>query len=346
MPRRLPWVLLLAVAPLFPLSAQGLRVPYDSLTLANGLQVLVAPDHAVPVVTVNIWYHVGSGDEKPGRTGFAHLFEHIMFMGSQHVPTGEFDKLLEAVGGDNNGSTTEDRTNYFEDTAAARALAQKCFGDIPRGPAVTRTPPPAFALDSNRVATIEDRVQVPRVYNAWHTVKAFAPDDAALDIVATILAMGRASRLYKVLVYEKQIASNVVAFQDGSRIDGKFELFSTARPGHSLPELQRVIDDQIRLLGDSGPTARELERAHNSIEADFLNAMERMGSFGGKADRLNFYNYYVGTPDYFQPDLDRYRRVTAADVQRVARTYLRDAHRVVLSVVPQGKPELAVKEAP
>ena len=107
-----------------------------------------------------------------------------------------------------------------------------------------------------------------------------------------------------------------------------------------------MIDDQIRLLGDSGPTARELERAHNSIEADFLNAMERMGSFGGKADRLNFYNYYVGTPDYFQPDLDRYRRVTAADVQRVARTYLRDAHRVVLSVVPQGKPDLAVKEAP
>src|SRR3989441_9508936 len=84
--RRLSWLMIFAVT---PLSAQGLRVPYDSLTLANGLQVLVAPDHAVPVVTVNIWYHVGSGDEKPGRTGFAHLFEHIMFMGSQHVPTGE-----------------------------------------------------------------------------------------------------------------------------------------------------------------------------------------------------------------------------------------------------------------
>src|SRR5260370_5730713 len=84
--RRLSWLMIFAVT---PLSAQGLRVPYDSLTLANGLQVLVAPDHAVPVVTVNIWYHVGSGDEKPGRTGFAHLFEHIMFMGSQHVPRSE-----------------------------------------------------------------------------------------------------------------------------------------------------------------------------------------------------------------------------------------------------------------
>src|SRR5438477_7871 len=227
---------------------------------------------------------------------------------------------------DLSAATIEDVRNFFRsyytpnnstmviggdvDTAAARALAQKYFGDIPRGPAVTRTPPPAFRLDTNRVATIEDRVQVPRVYNAWHTVRAFAPDDAALDIVATILATGRASRLYKALVYEKQIASNVVAFQDGSRIDGKFELFSTARPGHDLPELQRVIDDQVRLLADSGPTTRELERAQNSIEADFLNAMERMGSFGGKADRLNFYNYYVGTPDYFEQDLDRYRRVT------------------------------------
>src|SRR6266849_1923322 len=112
---RLSWLMNFAVT---PLAAQGLRVPYDSFTLANGLQVLVAPDHAVPVVTVNIWYHVGSGDEKPGRTGFAHLFEHIMFMGSQHVRTGEFDKLLEAAGGDNNGSTTEDRTNYFEDGPA------------------------------------------------------------------------------------------------------------------------------------------------------------------------------------------------------------------------------------
>src|SRR5260370_25989654 len=115
MPRRILLFLLFAAT---PLAAQTLRVPFDSFTLANGLQVLVAPDHAVPVVTVNIWYHVGSGDEKPGRTGFAHLFEHIMFMGSQHVPTGDFDKRLEAAGGDNNGSTTQDRTHHFEGAAS------------------------------------------------------------------------------------------------------------------------------------------------------------------------------------------------------------------------------------
>ncbi len=441
---------LLTARPPDRLTAQTLRVPYETFTLPNGLQVLLHEDHSVPVVAVNIWYHVGSGDERVGRTGFAHLFEHIMFMGSQHVPTGEFDKLLEAAGGDNNGSTTEDRTNYYEDGPAnalrlmlwldsdrmgfllpeitadkvdlqrgvvqnerrqsyenrpyglseenilkrlypathpynwpvigsmadlsaatledvrnffrtyytpnnatlaiagdiapreARALVERYFGDIPRGPSVTRPTPPAVLLPADVIATLEDRVQLPRVYNAWHTVKAFAPDDAGLDVLANVLAGGRSSRLYRRLVYELQIASDVVAFQDGSRLDGKFELWTTARPGHALPELQRVVDEEVRKLAETGPTAREVARAQNTFEAQFLSRMERVGSFGGKADQLNFYNYFVGTPDYFQRDLDRYLKVTPADVQRIARAYLVGAHRVVISVVPQGKPELAV----
>jgi len=193
-------------------------------------------------------------------------------------------------------------------------------------------------------ASIEDRVQVPRVYDAWHTVKAFADGDATLDVLANVLAGGRSSRLYKRLVYELQIATDVVAFQDGGRIDGKFELWATARPGHDLTELARVIDEEVRKVAQAGPTPREVERAQNSFEAQFLSRMERVGGFGGKADQLNFYNYFVGTPDYFEKDLDRYRKVTAADVQQAARGYLVDAHRVVLSVVPQGKPELAVKQ--
>ena len=444
------------VAPRASLAAQTaapLRVPYETFTLPNGLQVIVHEDHSVPVVSVNIWYHVGSGDERAGRTGFAHLFEHIMFMGSQHVPTGEFDKLLEAAGGDNNGSTTEDRTNYFEDAPAnalplmlwldsdrmgflvpeitaekvdlqrgvvqnerrqsyenrpyglaeenivkrlypathpyswpvigsmadlsaatledvrnffrtyytpnnatlaiagdvtpgdARQLAQKYFGDIPRGPELTRPTPPAVLLTADVYGTLEDRVQTPRVYNAWHTQKAFAPDDAGLDVLANVLAGGRSSRLYRRLVYEMQIASDVVAFQDGGRLDGKFELWVTARPGHALGELQRVVDEEVRKLADAAPTLREVQRAQNTFEAQFLSRMERVGSFGGKADQLNYYAYFAGTPDYFQRDLDRYLKVTPADVQRIARTYLADAHRVVLSVVPQGKPELAVQAA-
>jgi len=444
-------VLLGLVSAAVSLSAQTLRVPYTTFTLPNGLQVLLHEDHSVPVVAVNTWYHVGSSDERAGRTGFAHLFEHIMFMGSEHVPTGEFDRLLEAAGADNNGSTTEDRTNYYEDGPAnalplmlyldsdrlgfllpeitadkvdlqrgvvqnerrqsyenrpyglaqenilerlfppnhpyhwpvigsmkdlqaatlddvrrffqtyytpnnstiaiagdiaprdARALVERYFGDIPRGPAVTRTPPPPVHLSADVPAVLEDRVQLPRVYDAWHTVKAFADDDATLDVVANVLAGGRSSRLYRRLVYELQIATDVAAFQDGTRIDGKFEIFATARPGHELGELQRVVDEELRKLADQGPTAREVERARNTFEAQFLSRMERVGGFGGKADQLNFYNYFAGTPDYFQKDLDRYGRVTPAGVERAVKTYLTGAHRVVLSVVPQGKPELGVK---
>ncbi|HEY6784610.1 MAG TPA: pitrilysin family protein [Gemmatimonadales bacterium] len=441
---------LCAVLAAAPLGAQALHVPYRDFTLPNGLQVILMEDHAVPVVTVNMWYHVGSGDERAGRTGFAHLFEHIMFMGSQHVPTGEFDKLLEAAGGDNNGSTTDDRTNYFEDGPSnalplmlwldadrmgflipemtgekvnlqrgvvqnerrqsyenqpyglaqetilkrlyppghpyswptigsmtdlnaaslddvkdffrtyytpnnatlviggdidpvqARSWVEKYFGEIPAGPAVTRPDPPPVQLPADQSAVLEDRVQLPRVYDAWHTVKAFAPDDATLEVLTTILAGGRASRLYRRLVYERQIATQVAAFQDGGRIDGKLEIFATARAGHTLAELQQAIDAEVRLLADSGPTAREVERAQNGIEAGFLSRLERVGSFGGKADQLNYYNYFTGTPDYFQKDLDRYRAVTPRAVQAAAQAYLVRAHRVVLSVVPQGKPELAV----
>src|SRR5256885_8236103 len=189
-------------------------------------------------------------------------------------------------------------------TGAARQLANGSCGATPRGPAVTRTPPPPVSV-AGVGAVLEDRVQVPRVYDAWHTVKAFSTDDATLDVLANVLAGGRSSRLYRRLVYELQIATDVVAFQDGSRIDGKFEVYATARPGHDLGELQRVIDEELRKLADQGPTPREVARAQNTVEAQFLSRMERVGGFGGKADQLNYYNYFVGTPDYFQKDLER-----------------------------------------
>jgi len=443
--------LLVACALPATLAAQSLRVPYTTFTLPNGLKVIVHEDHSVPIVTVNTWYHVGSGDERPGRTGFAHLFEHLMFMGSQNVPTGQFDQLLEATGADNNGSTSEDRTNYFEDgptnalplmlyldsdrmgfllpelTAekvdlqrgvvqnerrqsyenqpyglaeenilrrlypaghayswpvigsmadlsaatiedvrqfsrtyytstnatmviggdvnplAVRRLVERYFGDVTRGPAVTRIQPPPVNLDADVYATLEDRVQLPRVYDAWHTARAFSPDDAALNVLADVLASGKSSRLYRRLVYEMQIATQITAYHDALKADGSFRLSSTARPGHDLNELQQVIGEEIRRLVETGPTAREVQRVINQTEAQFLDRMERVGSFGGKADQLAFYDYFVGTPDYFQTDLDRYRRVTPADVQRVAREYLQ-RHRVVLSVVPQGRPELAATQ--
>src|SRR5207249_6852622 len=142
-------------------------------------------------------------------------------------------------------------------------LVERYFGDIPRGRAVQGTAAPAVQVAGVVGAVLEDRVQLPRVYDAWHTVKACSADDATLDVLANVLAGGRSSRLYRRLVYELQIATDVVAFQDGSRIDGKFEVYATARPGHDLGELQRIIDAELRKLADQPPTPREVERAQN-----------------------------------------------------------------------------------
>src|SRR2546428_9982744 len=225
----------------------------------------------------------------------------------------------------------------------ARQLVERYFGAIPRGPAVTRTPPPPVQLAGAVGAVLEDRVQLPRVYDAWHTVKAFSADDATLDVLANVLAGGRSSRLYRRLVYQLQIATAVVAVPDGGPIDGKFEVYATARPGHDLGELQRVIDEELRKLADQGPTPREVERAQNTVEAQFLSRMERVGGVGGEGEPFYSLNYLFGAPDAFPKDLERYARVTPAAVQRAVQTYLTGAHRVVLSVVPQGKPELAVR---
>src|SRR6476659_5928556 len=107
------FALLLLPASLPAQTTAPLQLPYTQFTLPNGLHVILHEDHSVPVVSVNVWYHVGSGRERQGRTGFAHLFEHLMFMGSGHVKPGEFDSWLESAGGQNNGSTEYDRTNYW-----------------------------------------------------------------------------------------------------------------------------------------------------------------------------------------------------------------------------------------
>src|SRR6195256_3389477 len=102
-----------SAAPMAAPAPAKLELAYTQFTPPNGLTVILHEDHSVPVISSNMWYHVGSARERPGRTGFAHLFEHLMFMGSGHVKPGEFDNLLEAAGGDNNGSTENDRTNYW-----------------------------------------------------------------------------------------------------------------------------------------------------------------------------------------------------------------------------------------
>ncbi len=421
------------------------RIQFEKYKLPNGLEVILHEDHSTPIVAVDTWYHVGSGDEQVGRTGFAHLFEHIMFMGSQHVPVGAFDQMLEAAGADNNGSTTEDRTNYYEtlpsnalalalwldadrmgfllptmdlpkvdlqrdvvknerrqrvdnqpygradeiilaalypkshpyswpvigsmadlsaaslqdvqnffrtyyapnnatltiagdfDPATVKKMVAQYFGDIPRGPEVKRrTTVPPVVIPRDTFLVLEDKVQLPRLFYTWHSVKGFSKDDATLDILAQVLANDKNSRLYKKLVYDLQIAQDVSAFQDGSRLDGKFQLDVTPKPGQKVADIDRIVKAEIANLIANGIAPRELQRAQNLYKASFLNRLARVL---GKAEVLNTYNYYVGNPDFIQQDAARYERVTPADVQRVARTYL-GRPKIVLTVVPEGRKEM------
>lgn len=430
-------------------SAQSVpRIPVEKTTLANGLEVLLHEDHSTPIVVVDTWYKVGSGDEKPGRTGFAHLFEHIMFMGSQNVPQGQFDKMLEAAGGNNNGSTTNDRTNYFEslpsnalplalwldadrmgrllpvmdqkkldlqrdvvknerrqrvdnvpygranemimaalfpaehpyhwpvigsmaDLSAASlddvtqffrtyyapnnatlviagdfnrdsalVWVNRFFGGIPRGPQMPPRPVvPAVSVARDTFLVLEDRVTLPRLYETWHTGRIYSPDDAPLDVLADVLAGDKNSRLYKRLVFDMQVAQDVTAYQNSTRLDGYFQIFVTPKPGQTPARMAELVHEEIDRLVRDGVTERELARARNTRRTAFL---DRLASVLGKADQLAEYNYFAGTPDYVQQDAARYDSVTPRDVQRVAAEYL-TRPKVVLTVVPNGKTDLMVK---
>lgn len=425
------------------------QIKYDRFTLPDGLTVVLHEDHSVPVIAVNVYYHVGSGREKPGRTGFAHLFEHIMFEGSGHVPKGKFDDWLEAAGGDNNGSTTSDRTNYFEivpsnalelplflesdrmgylldamspakvdaqrnvvknerrqsyenrpyglasividenlfppdhpyhwptigymddltaasyddvvdffkkyyspanaslviagdfDAKKTRALVEKWFSDVARRNAVPPIAPPVAFLTEEKRLVMEDKVQLPRLYITWLSPPAFNPGDAELDVLSNVLAGGKNSRLYKRLVYDLQIAQDVSAFEDSRQLQSEFMIVATARSGHTLSEIAKVIDEEIVRLQRGAPGLREVQRAVNQMEASFLDRLE---DIGGTADQINNYLTLTGNPDYFDQDLARYEALKPSDIQSIAQTCLRCDGRVILSVVPQGKRELAIPE--
>jgi len=421
---------------------------YEKYTLANGLDVILSEDHRLPLVSVDLWYHVGPAEEAAGRTGFAHLFEHMMFEGSKHVPARAHFRMVEAAGGTNmNGTTDFDRTNYFEslpanqlelglwlesdrmgylldtldqtklanqqdvvrnerrqsiegqpygvveegmfhllfpkghpyyadvigshadvqaakledvknffktyyapnnaslaivgdfDKAATKTLVEKYFGPLKRGPAVPAVSVTTPKITAERKATIKDHVQLPRVYMAWITPSYFQPGDADADIAAGILGGGTSSRLYKSLVYEKQIAQDVSASQRSMLLGSVFEVTATARPGHTADEIQKAIDDELTKLQASGPDQKELERAQNTWETRTLSGLEVMGGFGGVADTLNLYNQYLKNPGYLGDDLARHRRVSIESVKQFAHDDLAANERVVVFGVP-GTPDL------
>ncbi len=443
-------LLLAASSTLTAQQASRISVPYTQFDLPNGLHVILHEDHTVPVLTVNVWYHVGSGREKLGRTGFAHLFEHLMFMGSGHAPYGEFDRLLETAGGTNNASTAEDRTNYFIDvpsnaldlalflesdrmgylldamspktvdaqrdvvknerresyenqpygmatielsqmlypkghpyswptigymedltaasyqdvvdffklyyqpknaslviagdidTAKARAAVEKWFADVK--PGTEQVPPsgaPSVNLTEVKRKTIQDHVQLPRLYLAWVTPPQFKPGDAELDVLSQLLAGGKNSRLYKRLVYDLQIAQDVTAFQNSKQLASDYNIVITARPtpdgttvAAQVDRIRGIVDEELRKIQQTPADAREFQRAVNQIESSFYDRMERVGSFGGVGDQLNAYYTYTGDPDHFNADLGRYRALKAPDVTAAAAKYLPLDKRVEVIVEP------------
>ena len=423
-------------------------IPFTHHRLDNGLDVIVHEDRGCPIVAVNVWYHVGSKNEKPGRTGFAHLFEHLMFEGSQHYDEGYFRPLQEA-GGVLNGSTNADRTNYWEvvpstavelalwmesdrmgyllpaltsakfenqrnvvlnerrqnyenrpyglagmsiaaalyppdhpyhwmtigaaedikaatiddvsnffrtyyrprnaslalagdiDTNHALDLAAAYFGELEAGP---EKPPVDIApvqLSGERRIVLEDRVELPRLYIAWHSPALFADDDARLDLVAEVLAGGKTSRLYRRLVYDDRMATEVAASQNSRESSSSFQIVATAAPGRSLDELEAAIADELRTLVAEKPSDLEMERCRVQAEAHFVHRLQTVGGFGGKSDQLNAYNVFLGAPGFFDRDLARYTDAAAEDLQQATARWL-GPDRVVVSVVPRGRPALAL----
>lgn len=434
-----------AIAPPAAAAPDAIRIPFEHYTLPNGLDVILAPAHSIPSVTVDVWYHVGSKNEELGRTGFAHLFEHVMFTGSGHVPYGLHDRLTEGVGGNNNGSTSNDRTNYFQsvpsnyletmlwlesdrmgflletldsakfvaqrdivqnerrqgvenqpygrafeigtaamypadhpyswpvvgymadlqraslddvraffrlyyapnnatlsivgdfDPARAKELVARYFSDLPPGNPVPRPPVAPVPLDTEQRLVYEDRVQVPRLYFRWPTVGMKEDDQYALNVLGQILAGARTARLTKDLVYDRQSVATVAAFQASREAVGEFFVIVTPRPEHSLTDIEAQADSVIERLQRDGPTTEELAKATAGLEFEFVRSLE---SNLGKAETLNAGLVFFNDPGYFRTQYERLRTVTAADVQRVASTYL-GPNRVVLSIVPLGRPELA-----
>ncbi|MBA2503865.1 MAG: insulinase family protein, partial [Pyrinomonadaceae bacterium] len=208
---------------------------------------------------------------------------------------------------------------------------------IPRGVEKERIAFPQPQLEGEIRLEMRDKVALPRLYMAWHTTPQMSEDDAALDMLASVLAGGKSSRLYRALVYEGQIAQSVAAYQSSREIAGHFQIIITAKPDHTLGELEEAINREIERIKLEAPSREEIERYQNAYEASFIYSLQSLGGFGGKADQMNLYATFLDRPDYFEEDLARYAQVTPEDVQRVAGKYLND-RRLVLGVVRREEP--------
>ena len=425
-----------------------LDIPYEQFALDNGLTVVAHEDHKTPIVAVNIWYHVGSKNEKPGKTGFAHLFEHLMFGGSEHVE-GSYIKAMERIGAtDLNGTTSEDRTNYFENVpsssldyalfaesdrmghfyntisqeildlqrgvvqnekrqgenqpyalseelivkatyphghpyahtvigamedldaatledvrnwfktyytpsnavlviagditpAKAHELARRYFNDIPPGPPISHQQSWIAKMTGEHREVAQDRVPQARLYKVWNVPGYGDPAADHFRLASGILSSGKNSRLYKRLVYDDQIATQVAAYLDEREIGSQFVIVATAREREDLRKMEQAVDEEMARLLEDGPTAKELERIKTQGYASFVRGIERIGGFGGKSDILATSQTFGGSPDAYKRRLRNLESTDPAQLRDTCREWLSDGV-YSLEVVPFS----AAKQAP
>jgi zinc protease len=406
-------------------------IPYTKYVLKNGLTLIVHADHKAPIVAVNVWYHVGSKNEKQGKTGFAHLFEHLMFNGSEHF-NDDYMKVLERIGAtDLNGTTSNDRTNYFQnvptpaldtvlwmesdrmghmipvidqakldeqrgvvqnekrqgenqpygrayitisentypkghpyswsvigsmedlnaaslddvrewfktyygaanavitiagdiDPETARQKVEKYFGNIPSGPPVTKQQAWIAPMHGEHRQIMQDQVPQSRIYKVWNVPQWGSPDNAYLDLVTDVLAQGKTSRLYKRLVYDDQIATNVAALIDPNEIGGQVLIQADARPGVELSTVEKALDEELERFIREGPTEQELARVKTQSRARFIRGIERIGGFGGKSDILIANQVFGGSPDFHKVTQRRLQSATTKDLQGAGQRWLSD----------------------
>jgi predicted Zn-dependent peptidase len=442
----LPLLVLAAVtSAAAPAAAQDVTIPFTKSSLANGMTVIFSEDHAVPQVVVNVTYGVGSRMERAGRTGFAHLFEHLMFMGTRRAPTKAFDAWMEEAGGRNNAWTAEDRTDYFDiapstalplllwleadrmrdlgplidqskldlqrdvvrnerrqsienrpygveeltlprllwpdahpyhhpvigshedleaasvddvkkffatwydpsnaslvvagdfDPQQAKAIVDKNFGTVPSAGKPVDPGAPGFSDEKTTLTsvvreTVPDDVELAKVTVAWQSPHHFAPGDAELDLLASVLGGGKASRLYKALVYDQKIAQEVSARQESRVLGSDFVVDALVRPGIDPAKVEKALLEQVAKVREKEVTAEELDRARNTYEMEFV---DRLQSVEERASLLNAYQAETGDPGFVQHDLDRYRHATDKDLLAYAKKVLLPDAVVVLTIVPR-----------
>ncbi len=210
------------------------------------------------------------------------------------------------------------------DVKTAREKVEKYFGNIPPGPPVTLQRVWVAKMTGVHRAVAQDRVPLPRIYMVWNVPQFGSVDADYLQLVSACLGQGKTSRLYKRLVYDDQIASDVTVYVDAREIGGQFYIQVTARPGHNLGEIEKAIDEELARFLKDGPTPAELQRVQTQYLATFLRGVERIGGFGGKSDRLAQYAVYTGNPDGYNVTLKRVREATAEDLRSAANRWLSD----------------------